>query len=67
MSILTFNVHRDGRITDLTVLKPSAVEGFTNAAVNAHARVEPYAAAAAGISGRPCSLHCHVLYNEPMP
>jgi len=33
--VLTFNVHRDGRITDLTVLKPSAVEAFTNAAFNA--------------------------------
>ena len=33
--VLTFNVHRDGRITDLTVLKPSVVEAFTNAAFNA--------------------------------
>jgi TonB family protein len=33
--VLTFNVHRDGRITDLTVLKPSAVDAFTNAAYNA--------------------------------
>lgn len=33
--VLTFYVHRDGRITDLTVLKPSAVEAFTNAAYNA--------------------------------
>jgi TonB family protein len=33
--IITFNVHKDGRITDLTVLKPSAIEAFTNAAFNA--------------------------------
>jgi TonB family protein len=33
--ILTFNVHRDGRITDLTVLKPSVVDAFTHAAYNA--------------------------------
>jgi TonB family protein len=33
--VLTFNVHKDGRITDLTVLKPSVVDAFTNAAYNA--------------------------------
>jgi TonB family protein len=33
--VLTFNVHRDGRITDLTVLRPSAVDAFTHAAYNA--------------------------------
>jgi TonB family protein len=33
--VLTFNIHRDGRITDLSILKPSAVEAFTHAAVNA--------------------------------
>jgi TonB family protein len=33
--VITFNVHKDGRITDLTVLKPSAIEAFTNAAFNA--------------------------------
>jgi TonB family protein len=33
--VITFNVHKDGRLTDLTVLKPSAVDAFTNAAFNA--------------------------------
>jgi TonB family protein len=33
--VLTFVVHRDGTITDLQVLKPSAIEAFTNSAVNA--------------------------------
>lgn len=33
--VVTFNVHKDGRITDLQVLKPSDVEGFTSAAYNA--------------------------------
>jgi TonB family protein len=33
--VITFNVHKDGRITDLTVLKPSAIDAFTNAAFNA--------------------------------
>jgi TonB family protein len=33
--ILTFNIHRDGSITDLQVAKPSSVDAFTHAAVNA--------------------------------
>jgi TonB family protein len=33
--VVTFNVHKDGRITDLTVVGPSDVEGFNNAAYNA--------------------------------
>lgn len=33
--VLTFYVHKDGRITDLTVIGPSDVEGFNNAAYNA--------------------------------
>ena len=31
-AVITFFVHRDGRITDVTVAKPSAVDGFTRAA-----------------------------------
>ena len=33
--VLTFNVHRDGAMTELTVLEPSTVDGFTNSAHNA--------------------------------
>ena len=33
--VVTFNVHRDGALTDLTVVKPARVEGFTNSAANA--------------------------------
>ena len=33
--VVTFNVHKDGRITDVTVAKPSAVEAFTLSARNA--------------------------------
>ena len=32
---LTFYVHRDGTLTDLTVRRPSAVDAFTNSAFNA--------------------------------
>ena len=33
--VVTFNVHKDGSLTDLTVVKPSNVEAFTNSAFNA--------------------------------
>ena len=33
--ILQFNIHKSGAISDLIVLSPSDIEGFTNAAVNA--------------------------------
>jgi TonB family protein len=33
--VLSFNVHRDGSITDLQVLKPSPIDAFTKSAVNA--------------------------------
>jgi TonB family protein len=33
--VVTFNVHKDGRITDLTVIGPSDVDAFNSAAYNA--------------------------------
>jgi TonB family protein len=33
--VLQFNIHRDGRITDVTVVRPSDIESFTKAAYNA--------------------------------
>ena len=33
--VITFNVHRNGALTDLTVAKPARVEGFTHSAANA--------------------------------
>ena len=39
--VITFNVHKDGRITDLKVLKPSSVDAFTNSAFNALASSNP--------------------------
>jgi TonB family protein len=33
--VVTFNVHKDGRITDVSVLKPSSVDAFTRSAMNA--------------------------------
>ncbi len=39
--VLTFNVHRDGSITDLSVLRPSRVRAFTNSAFNAISTSNP--------------------------
>jgi TonB family protein len=33
--VLQFNVHKDGRITDVAIVGPSSVEGFNNASANA--------------------------------
>jgi TonB family protein len=39
--VLTFNVHKNGAITDLTVVRPSTIGAFTNAAFNALAASNP--------------------------
>ncbi|HVH56127.1 MAG TPA: TonB family protein [Vicinamibacterales bacterium] len=39
--VITFFVHKDGRITDLKVMKPSSVDAFTNSAFNALAASNP--------------------------
>ena len=39
--VVTFNVHKDGRITDLQVMKPSSVDAFTHSAHNAIAASNP--------------------------
>jgi TonB family protein len=33
--VMTFNVHKDGAITDIHVLQPSSIDGFNHAAANA--------------------------------
>ncbi len=33
--VLQFNVHKDGRITDVVVVGPSSIEGFNNSSLNA--------------------------------
>ncbi len=39
--VITFFVHKDGRITDLQIIKPSAVGGFNNSAFGALASSNP--------------------------
>ena len=33
--VLTFNVHKDGALTELAIQRPSTVDAFTNSAYNA--------------------------------
>lgn len=39
--VVTFYIHRDGRISDLQVMKPSSVDAFTRSAFNAIAASNP--------------------------
>jgi TonB family protein len=39
--VLTFNVHKDGSITDLSVVQPSSVEAFNSSAANAMVASNP--------------------------
>jgi TonB family protein len=39
--VITFNVHKDGQLTDLSVVAPSNVEAFNNAAFGALASSNP--------------------------
>ena len=39
--VLTFNVHKDGRITDVSVLRPSAIDAFNRSAQNAVLTTNP--------------------------
>ena len=39
--VITFNVHKNGALTDLTVVGPSEVEAFNNAAFGALAASNP--------------------------
>ena len=59
--VVTFNVHKDGRITDVTVAKPSPIDAFTLSARNAILASNPDGAAAARVSGRQGLLHRHLL------
>ena len=40
-TVLTFNVHKNGMITDLTIARPSTINGFNNAAYGAMVSSNP--------------------------
>jgi TonB family protein len=39
--VLTFTINREGRLSDLSVRRPSAVDAFTNSAFNAMSLSNP--------------------------
>ena len=59
--VITFNVHKDGSITDLSVAGPCPIDAFNSAAFGALSASNPDAAAAAGVPVREGVLHGHVL------
>jgi TonB family protein len=65
--VLTFNVHRDGRITDLRVVKPAGVQAFDNAAFNALAASNPTQALPREYPDDRAFFTVTFYYNEAVP
>ena len=59
--VITFFVHRNGALTDVTVIAPVERRLVQHGRHERAARLEPHRAAAAGVSGRQGVLHGHVL------
>lgn len=65
--VLTFNVHRDGSITDLGVQKPSRVRAFTNSAVNAISTSNPTYPLPDDYPDETCFFTVTFFFNESPP
>ena len=65
--VLTFYVHRDGSITDLQVIKPAAVDAFTNSAFNALATSNPTQPLPDDYPGDSCFFTVTFYFNESPP
>jgi TonB family protein len=65
--VITFNVHKDGRITDLTVIQPSDVSAFNNAAFNALAPANPAMALPPEYPADKAFFTVTFYYNESPP
>jgi TonB family protein len=65
--VITFNVHKNGAITDLTVIGPSSVDGFNNAAFNALAASNPTQALPPEYPSDKAFFTVTFYYNEPPP
>ncbi len=59
--VITFFVGKDGRITELKVLRPSEVGAFNNSSFNALAYIQSHVSSSARVPGRPRVLHGHLL------
>ena len=65
--VLTFNVHKDGRITDLQVAGPSSVGAFNNAAYNALMTSNPTQPLPAAYPSEHAFFTITFYYNETPP
>jgi TonB family protein len=65
--VITFNVHKDGRITDLQVLRPSDIAAFNNAALNALAQSNPTMALPPEYPADKAFFTVTFYYNETPP
>ena len=64
---ITFNVHKDGRITDITVLRPSGTDAFDRAAANALAWSNPTMALPPEYPSPTAFFTVTFFYNEQPP
>jgi TonB family protein len=65
--VITFNVHKSGAITDLTVIGPSSVDSFNNAAFNALAASNPTEPLPPEYPSDKAFFTVTFYYNEPVP
>jgi TonB family protein len=65
--VLQFNIHRDGRITDVAVVKPSGIEAFNRAAFNAILGSNPVEPLPPQYPDDRAFFTVTFYYNEPAP
>lgn len=65
--VITFNVHKSGALTDLTVIGPSSVDSFNNAAFNALAASNPTEPLPMEYPSDKAFFTVTFYYNEPPP
>lgn len=65
--VVTFNVHRNGRISDLKVVQGSDISAFNTAAFQALVQSNPTLALPAGYPDEMCEFKVTFFYNERPP
>ena len=65
--VITFNVHKDGRLTDLKIVSPSSVEGFNHSSFNALAASNPTYPLPPEYPDDKCFFTVMFFYNENPP
>jgi TonB family protein len=63
--VLTFNAHKDGSITDLTLAEPSSLEAFNQAALSALTASNPLSALPPAYPAERAFFRVTFFYNEP--